>query len=198
MRPALAIGVLLGVCGLGVAPAAAHTTLVATEPAADSTVTTTLEEVVLHFSGAVQTAFAEVEVIDPEGVRVQHGPTRPDGTAVHQALGSLERTGPHRVRYRVLAGDDHPLDGELVFDYQGPVSEPTPEVTAPPSPREHRTEEVAVAPRDLIGAVAAATVPPTRATARSLTPILAVFAAVGALLLVAAAEALLRLRRGQR
>ena len=99
---------------LAAAPAAAHTRLVSSTPAAGATAEAP-DEVVLVFSDPVQPGLSAVSVTGEGGE--EHAAGTPaaggDGTSVSQALQAPLEPGTYRVAYRVLASDGHPITGEL-------------------------------------------------------------------------------------
>ncbi len=122
----LAAGLLLAVP----ATASAHTGLRTSEPAADSTVTTTPQAVTLTFSASV--LGGEVTVTGPDGAPVGAGPVAHDG-AVLTAPVTLTAAGRHTVTWTAVADDGHALDGTFAFDHAPATPLPTP-VTPTPSP----------------------------------------------------------------
>lgn len=131
----LAMFALATVALLWPTPAWAHTRLVSTQPAADDTVDEPFETVLLVFSQAVSTEFAEVQVTDAAGNRVDEHPPVIDGERVEQAVATLEEHGEYTVEWRVVANDGHPLDGSFVFDYEGDLTAATePEDDPRPEP----------------------------------------------------------------
>ncbi|MGY1670000.1 copper resistance CopC family protein [Geodermatophilus sp. SYSU D00710] len=117
----LALGLVMAVPGT----ASAHTALRATEPAADSTVTTTPQAVTLTFSASV--LGGEVAVAGPDGTPVGAGPVVHDG-AVLTAPVTLVAAGRHTVTWSAVADDGHALDGTFAFQY-APAAPPP--ATAP-------------------------------------------------------------------
>ncbi len=111
------------------ATAAAHTGLRATEPAADSTATTTPQAVVLTFSASV--LGGEITVTGPDGTSVGAGTVAHDG-AVLTAPVDLAAAGRHTVTWSAVARDGHILDG--TFDFEHAPAAPLPTTAAPPPP----------------------------------------------------------------
>lgn len=105
------------------APARAHTGLVDAVPAQGATGPAP-EQLVLIFSEAVDPTLAAVSVTGPAGP--VDLPASPDvrGRRLVQDLGALT-AGDHRVRYRVVAGDGHPVTGQTTFTVRPPAA-PTP------------------------------------------------------------------------
>ena len=103
-----------------------HASLLGSTPKDGSTVDTA-GEVVLEFNEDVDETFVEVTVEGPDGSEVQ-GEPEVDGRAVTQALSSDLPAGEHRVTYRVVSTDGHPVSGTLTFTSTvapGQSAEPT-------------------------------------------------------------------------
>ena len=98
------------------APAAAHSTLVSSEPAAGALLDLAPGRVRLVFDGALAPRYGAVAVTGADGAAHQSGRLSVAGTVVTQPVGSLP-PGRYRVAYRLTsAGDDHPVVGALHFD----------------------------------------------------------------------------------
>lgn len=95
-------------------PAWAHSKLIASQPAADATVTETTQAVLLTFSEAMKGQFSTVLVTGPAGEAYNRGPVRAVDTVVTQDVYPL-RSGPYRVAWRVVSTDGHPISGEFHF-----------------------------------------------------------------------------------
>jgi copper resistance protein C len=104
-------------------PASAHAALVGTEPEQDATVADELDVVVHEFNEVVEGSLSEVEVVAPNGERVDSGELEQDDVVLSQPLGQLPEGGPYTVSYRVMSADGHPVDGEWTFTYDGPLPE---------------------------------------------------------------------------
>ncbi|WP_336027546.1 copper resistance CopC family protein [Geodermatophilus sp. FMUSA9-8] len=126
--PRLAAALLLGLGLLLVAPgtASAHTGLRTTDPAADSTVTSTPQAVTLTFSASI--LGGDVTVTGPDGSPVGTGPVAHDG-AVLIAPVALTAAGRHTVTWSAVSDDGHALDGTFAFEHAPPVA-----VTPSPTP----------------------------------------------------------------
>ena len=141
LAAALAAATLAGVAlFLGAAPAAAHTSLIGSTPADDSTVTNPVTEVVLEFDQAVQTEFAQVAVLGADQTPYWSAYPVVVGRTVTQAVESLP-DGRYEVSYRVISSDGHPVSGSISFTVTGqaappPVETPTaqPTTAAVPEP----------------------------------------------------------------
>jgi copper transport protein len=129
--------VLRRVATLGLAPlalvvmlvlapaAAAHSTLIETEPPRDRVVEHSPKRVVLHFDEPVETALGSITVYDGDGDRVDAGEIMrpaPESVAV-EIDGRLER-GTYTVAWRVISADSDPINGAWVFHVQEPGAQP--------------------------------------------------------------------------
>jgi copper transport protein len=111
---------------LALAPAAAaHSTLLETEPPRDQVVEHSPKRVVLHFDEPVETALGSIIVYDGEGNRVDAEEImRPRPESVAVAIdGELER-GTYTVAWRVISADSDPINGAWVFHVQEPGAQP--------------------------------------------------------------------------
>jgi copper transport protein len=111
---------------LALAPAAwAHSTLVSTEPARDSTVEHSPERVLLRFDEPVETALGSIVVYDGEGERVDAGEIlRPRPEEVAVAIERELARGTYTVAWRVISADSDPIKGAWVFHVQEPGAQP--------------------------------------------------------------------------
>ncbi len=99
------------------ARADAHAELVSTEPTASEQLATAPEEVVLHFSEAVDLGDDAIEVLDANANRLDIGePTHLEGdrAAVAVSLPALD-DGAYVVAWRVVSSDSHPIGGAFTF-----------------------------------------------------------------------------------
>ncbi|MGY1551949.1 copper resistance CopC family protein [Microbacterium sp. A588] len=123
--------------------AAAHDALIASDPAADSTIETMPEELTLTFSAALISGegTTAIEVVDADGNSVIDGEPTVDGAVVTQPLLSEAAAGEYHVEWRVLSSDGHPTDGAFGFttttstvpDPIEPSATPSAEPSAEPS-----------------------------------------------------------------
>ena len=106
--------------------AAAHSTLIATEPARDRVVEEPPERVVLRFDEAVETALGSLAVYDGEGNRVDaERVTRPDPRSVRVDIDSELERGTYTVAWRVISADSDPINGAWVFHVKERGPQPT-------------------------------------------------------------------------
>ena len=108
----LAIAVVLGVRSI----AEAHTTLVASEPAIDATLTSPPSRVRLVFSEQIEAGMASIALVGADGA------SRPlsvvgDPHDVHAIIGAVSglSTGVFRVVWHVVSADGHPVGGSFLF-----------------------------------------------------------------------------------
>jgi len=95
----------------------AHAELLSTEPAAGEHLATAPDQVVLHFSEAVNLGDDLVRVLDSAGVEVDAGdPVHLNGerSSVALPLPSLD-DGGYVVSWRVISSDGHPVGGAFTF-----------------------------------------------------------------------------------
>jgi copper transport protein len=113
----LLVGTALLAVGPTVGTAAAHATLVGTEPAEDEVVPDLPPVVTLTFDGPVVVDDAGVSVLDPGGRPVEQGDpgSGERGRVVSQSLRSGGPDGTYTVSYRVLSDDGHVISGSFVF-----------------------------------------------------------------------------------
>ena len=126
------LAVVLGALGVGAPPAAAvlvtHAQLLATSPADGDTVEA-VAEVTLTFSEDVNAQFVQVQVQGPGGDEADGEPAA-DGRDVTQALSPDLPAGEHRVTYRVVSVDGHPVSGTFAFTTTVDPAAPSPTASA--------------------------------------------------------------------
>lgn len=98
---------------LGSSPAAAHASLVRTDPADGSRITTAPGEVSLTFSENVGTGF--VAVTAPNGAEVKTSNVRTVDQVLTADLARSDQRGRYTVAYRIVSADGHPISGEITF-----------------------------------------------------------------------------------
>ena len=98
-------------------PAAAHDSLIDSDPAAGSAVETLPTELALTFSAAPigGEGSTEVVVIDGDGNDVTAGDATLDGAMVIQPLASEAPAGEYHVIWKIVSSDGHPTSGEFGF-----------------------------------------------------------------------------------
>lgn len=139
MRRLLATAALTGAALLGLAgPAAAHNTLVGSDPANGAQLATGPAEVRLTFDQPVRAGYNTITVVGPGGTYWTDGQVRVEGTSVVAPVRPLGPAGTYTVGYRVLSNDGHPVPGKVEFRLTAPGSgTPAP----PPATAEHSAPE---------------------------------------------------------
>ena len=105
-------------------PAAAHTQLIGTNPAANATLTASPSTVELTFNQNVQTTFAQVAVLDAAQGHLESGAPSVVGAVVSQPVAALP-SGAYTVSWRVVSADGHPVSGTYAFTVALPAPSPT-------------------------------------------------------------------------
>jgi copper transport protein len=116
-RLAASLAIALAAIVVTAAPAAAHATLVATEPAAGAKLDAPPQAVTLTFNEAVEVALGGIRVYDAKAQRVVTSkPTHPGGSSskVAVTLPALD-DGSYVVTWRVVSADSHPVHGAFTF-----------------------------------------------------------------------------------
>lgn len=115
-------------------PAAAHTELKSTAPAAKSTVTKPVTEVTLTFTGLVKKPGTTVAVSGPDQTSYSAGDAEVLDRTITQKVDPLA-VGLITVAWRTVAADGHPMQGSFTFTNR--AAPPTP--SAEPSPSAEAT-----------------------------------------------------------
>ncbi|QYG95006.1 copper resistance protein CopC/CopD [Iamia sp. SCSIO 61187] len=111
---ALVVGMALGVLA-GSTPAGAHATLQGTSPSDDAVVDEVPAAIVLTFDEPVSASTGAVQVIAPEGGRVDGSVDRTDGGRSVSIGVDGDARGTYTVAYRVVSDDGHTISGSFVF-----------------------------------------------------------------------------------
>lgn len=127
----LAAAPLLTFALLTAPSAQAHTSLIASSPAAGSTVTEQPAIVELTFSEPVQTEFAQVAVVGDDEAAFHIGESAVVGSIVTQPVSGLP-DGDYTISYRVVSADGHPVTGSVDFAVATGSDETGAVVTSPP------------------------------------------------------------------
>ncbi len=122
---------LLGGAGPVGAALIAHAQLVSTTPA-DGDTLETADTVTLTFSEDINAQFLQVRVEGPGGDETDGDPVA-DGRDVVQALAADLLPGEHRVTYRVVSVDGHPVSGTFAFTTTGTSAAVSPTTSDPSS-----------------------------------------------------------------
>jgi methionine-rich copper-binding protein CopC len=112
---------------LGAAPAFAHTRLESSNPADGSKLDSVPATISLTFNEAVQSEFATLKVVGPDGTEYQTGAVSAANGQVSTAVSPLGPAGAYQVGYRVVSDDGHPVQGKLSFT----LTTPGPAAAAP-------------------------------------------------------------------
>lgn len=123
MRPGLRrltalVGGAVALSVLVAAPAVAHTSLVAVDPANGSTVASTPAAVVLTLTEPAVALGTQVVVTGPQG-QASTGTAQLVDNTVRQELVAGAPAGQYAVAWRVTSEDGHPITGELRFTSTG-------------------------------------------------------------------------------
>ncbi len=114
---------------VGTPAAEAHDELVATVPAADTTLPAPPGQVELELSAPAQALGTQVVVTGPDGAVVSQGEPELRNSTVVQRLADRLPAGAYTVAWRVTSSDGHPLTGTSAFAVAG-----SPAVAADPAP----------------------------------------------------------------
>lgn len=125
-----AVLLILGLAA-GAPTAAAHTALTATDPAADSTLTTGPTRVTATFNEELQPTFAAMTVVGPDGNLWSAGDATVRQMTVTVPVRPLGPAGKYTVNYRVTSADGHVVTGSWSFTVTASGDgKPGPAVTA--------------------------------------------------------------------
>jgi methionine-rich copper-binding protein CopC len=95
--------------------ASAHAARVSAEPADNAAVTTGPDRVSATFNERLQTTFAAMTVVGPDGNLWSTGETSVQGAVVGVGLRPLGPAGAYTVNYRVTSADGHVVSGSWSF-----------------------------------------------------------------------------------
>lgn len=110
------IAVLTGLALLGGAgPAAAHNTLVSSDPADGASLASGPQRVTLVFDQPVNSGFNTVTVTGPGDTRWTAGQVVTNDNTVTTDMLPLGPAGEYTIGYRVVSADGHPVTGTLRF-----------------------------------------------------------------------------------
>src|SRR6516162_2055798 len=97
----------------------AHAFLDHASPLVGSTVASAPREISLTFTQNLEAAFSSVEVIGPNGARVDAGKPQISGNTMHVGL-KAAGPGSYHVRWHALSVDTHKTEGSFTFRVGGP------------------------------------------------------------------------------
>ncbi|BCZ22204.1 copper resistance CopC family protein [Mycobacterium senriense] len=109
------VGVMFVIATLTAPVAGAHATRVATDPAADAVLAAGPQRVSATFNEQLQTTFAAMTVVGPDGNVWSTGEPTVQGAVVGIALRALGPAGTYTVNYRVTSADGHVVSGSWSF-----------------------------------------------------------------------------------
>jgi methionine-rich copper-binding protein CopC len=109
-----AVLALLALAGAGIA--SAHAIRTAADPAPDSSVGVGPARARATFNERLQTDFAAMTVVGPDGNLWSTGPAEISGAVASIALRPLGPAGIYTVNYRVTSADGHVVSGAWSFD----------------------------------------------------------------------------------
>jgi copper resistance protein C len=112
----LAGAVLAVLALLGAGTASAHAIRLATDPAPDTSVGVGPPRVSATFNEKLQTNFAAMTVVGPDGNLWSTGSAEIKGAIASVALLPLGPTGKYTVNYRVTSADGHVVSGAWSFE----------------------------------------------------------------------------------
>ena len=116
MRRVAAMVLLIVAMAISGTPAAwAHAVRVAADPAPDATVNTGPARVTATFNEQLQTTFAAMTVVGPDGNLWSDGSPQVQGATVSVAVRPLGPAGSYTVNYRVTSADGHVVSGSWSF-----------------------------------------------------------------------------------
>ncbi|MEE6136274.1 copper resistance CopC family protein [Mycobacterium sp. 050128] len=111
----LLLAALLSTATLTAQVASAHAARVSADPADDAVLATGPSRVSATFNERLQTTFAAMTVVGPDGNVWSTGNTTVQGAIVGIALRPLGPTGTYTVNYRVTSADGHVVSGSWSF-----------------------------------------------------------------------------------
>lgn len=134
LAPVLALALtVLSLAGAGVA--AAHATLISSDPAPGTALAVSPTKVSATFSEDLQPAFAAMTVIGPDGNLWSAGDVRVTGPVAEVDVRPLGPSGTYTANYRVTSADGHVITGSWAFDLTvAATGTPGPSVAPAPAP----------------------------------------------------------------
>lgn len=119
---------------LGAGVASAHAVRVSSDPAPDAVLTAGPTRITATFNEQLQTAFASMTLVGPDGNLWSTGEARVQGPAVEVDLRPLGPAGTYTANYRVTSADGHVVSGSWSFRLTvAGTGTPGPPVAAPRS-----------------------------------------------------------------
>ena len=116
MRRLLSAVLAFAALMLGAVPQAhAHTVLLSSDPAAESTVNSGPQRVSATFNEELQSTFAAMTVVGPDGNLWSSGDPQVQGAVVSVGMRPTGPAGRYTVNYRVTSSDGHVVSGAWSF-----------------------------------------------------------------------------------
>nr|WP_240945688.1 copper resistance CopC family protein [Rhodococcus sp. HNM0569] len=100
---------------LGGGVASAHSAVVGSNPADGEQIDAGPAQVSVTFNEALQTGYAALTVVGPDGNLWTKSDPVVEGPTVSADLGELGPAGEYTVAYRVTSADGHPVSGKITF-----------------------------------------------------------------------------------
>ncbi|MGV9801932.1 copper resistance CopC family protein [Mycobacterium sp. NPDC003449] len=100
----------------GAGAASAHATRIGTDPAENASLTASPPRVSATFNETLQTSFANMTVVGPDGNLWSTGDPQVQGAVLSTAVRPLGPTGTYTVNYRVTSADGHVVSGSWSFE----------------------------------------------------------------------------------
>jgi copper transport protein len=105
-------------------PAAAHATLVGSDPATGAILDDPPRQVVLNFSEPVRLLPDRITVINPAGEPLELGEPTTEGADVIIPVPEVFDIGTYLVSFRVVSQDSHPITGTVTYSVGAPSTVP--------------------------------------------------------------------------
>jgi copper resistance protein C len=119
---------------VGAGAAAAHATVIATDPVDGATLAEAPARVSATFNEAMQSAFAAMTVVGPDGNIWSTGAPQVQDAVVSVAVRPLGPSGTYTVNYRATSADGHVVTGSWTFELTvSGTGRPGPSAAAPPT-----------------------------------------------------------------
>lgn len=109
------VGVMFVIATLTAPAASAHATRISTDPVPDAALAAGPQRVSATFNEQLQTTFAAMTVVGPDGNLWSAGEPTVQGAVVGIALRALGPAGTYTVNYRVTSADGHVVSGSWSF-----------------------------------------------------------------------------------
>lgn len=111
----LLLAAMMSTAILNAQPASAHAARVSADPADNAVLTTGPDRVAATFNERLQTTFAAMTVVGPDGNVWSTGEPTVQGAVVGIGLRPLGPAGTYTVNYRVTSADGHVVSGSWSF-----------------------------------------------------------------------------------